>query len=792
MRKLLFLLYSLFVMQSVCATAPYCISTVEQTVSSVDTIHLNFDHFTQGPKYYNSGDWYVVLENEEDWEVYLNWKAPKDNYCGTFRMNKFLDDYSYIFTPDNRENGGIHFKNIIMTIAVEEISPMLEQIELNATITGTDGNIYKVHATHEVINAKDEIDVSILDATMETEEDAYTISGKNTDWDIALKVNSSSIIGSYTALDYFDLSASRFVYQGKSITPLQLEAQVGVGYLTDSVLAYMAQCNMLGNDTVIYHMLLAVPFSAPIDTVDVKCANMRIDDTYAEVYNMMTIAASNDEYELQIMYKDNVLRERTYTEALAQVYVTDKQTGNQVESLTTNVYVKQLHAGEYAVYGEARCTDNVVYNFDLAWVVPATTDTIALRFDHTARASYYPQMNNDLLLINSNDRYTLNLNVVGAELGGKFTMEHIGEYYTSLSDDELKMNVELAQVEGTIYQYGDTTWVQAQMVGFDAKLYDVQLWYAVPTPTDTIELTFNDVPFTNHLEEGYYQLIAYTEDQARMVSFTPASHEVEGTFVNDGMFGQFGDGHYDFFNDYTYIQEWNPKTREYDTYTIEKGELVVTLSAEGVITARAEVVGEDAKLYRITMYSKYERPHLDFDSEDGVVERVYGAEDDVVIEDHTQRDGYIIFQATAHDQSDMLVLYFFANQVDSEVIIPQGVYPINHSLVAGTVLSSTGANEDNTVSPSLYASLTDGYLDALYFLVDGTVKVEKVDGKLRLEVEAVNSYDVPVHIVYDAHSTDVEDVEHTQTSSNKVLRDGRLIINHSGKEYSILGVEINN
>ena len=778
MRKIFFILLSVFCMQGVYA--------------AMDTIYLEFDHFSQGPKYYNSGDWYVVLENEEDWEVYLNWKAPKDNYCGTFRMNKFLDDYSYIFTPDNRENGGIHFKNIIMTIAVEEISPMLEQIELNATITGTDGNIYKVHATHEVINAKDEIDVSILDATMETEEDAYTISGKNTDWDIALKVNSSSIIGSYTALDYFDLSASRFVYQGKSITPLQLEAQVGVGYLTDSVLAYMAQCNMLGNDTVIYHMLLAVPFSAPIDTVDVKCANMRIDDTYAEVYNMMTIAASNDEYELQIMYKDNVLRERTYTEALAQVYVTDKQTGNQVESLTTNVYVKQLHAGEYTVYGEARCTDNVVYNFDLAWVVPATTDTIALRFDHTARASYYPQMNNDLLLINSNDRYTLNLNVVGAELGGEFTMEHIGEYYTSLSDDELKMDIELAQVEGTIYQSGDTTWVQAQMVGFDAKLYDVQLWYAVPTPTDTIELTFNDVPFTNHLEEGYYQLIAYTEDQARMVSFTPASHEVEGTFVNDGMFGQFGEGHYDFFNDYTYIQEWNPKTREYDTYTIEKGELVVTLSAEGVITARAEVVGEDAKLYRITMYSKYERPHLDFDSEDGAVERVYGAEDDVVIEDHTQRDGYIIFQATAQDQSDMLVLYFFANQVDSEVIIPQGVYPINHSLVAGTVLSSTGANEDNTVSPSLYASLTDGYLDALYFLVDGTVKVEKVDGKLRLEVEAVNSYDVPVHIVYDAQSTDVEDVVHTQTSSNKVLRDGRLIINHGGKEYSILGVEINN
>ena len=778
MRKIFLLLLSIFCLYEV-------------SVAS-DTIYLEFDHFSQGPKYYNSGDWYVVLENEEDWEVYLNWKAPKNNYTGTFGLNKFLDDYSYIFTPENRGNGGIHFKDITMTIAVEEINPMLEQIELNATITGTDGKIYKVHATHEVINAKDEVEVSILNASMEIENEAYTISGKSADWDIALKVNSPSVIGSYTALEYFDLSASRFVYQGKAITPLQLEAQVGVGYLVDSVLAYMAQCNMLGNDTVIYHMLLAAPFSAPLDTVDVQCVNMRVDDTYAEVYNMMTIAASNDAYELQIMYKDNVLRERTYTEALAQVYVTDKHTGSQVESLTTKIHVKKLASGEYTVSGVARCTNNVVYNMELAWVVPTTTDTVALLFDKTARASYYPQMNNDLLLINSNDRYTLNLNVVGATLGGKFTMEHIGEYYTSLSDNELKVDIELAQIDGTIYQSGDTTWIKAKMVGFDAKLYDVQLWYAVATPRDTVELTFNDVPFTNHLEEGYYQLIAYSEDQTRMVSFTPASHEVEGIFVNDGMFGRFGEGQYDFFNDYTYIQEWNAQTREYDTYTVEKGELAVSISPDGVITARAEVIAEDNKLYRITMYSQYERPHLDYDSQEGDIERVYGAEDDIVIENHTQSDGYIVFQATAQDLSDMMVLYIFANNIDREITIPAGEYPINHSLQTGTVLASTGANEDNTVAPSLYASLMDGYLDQLYFFVDGTVTVEKVNGKIRLEVNAVNSYDIPVHVVYDAQSTDIKDIEQTSTDINKVIRNGHLIINHQGKEYSILGVEINN
>ena len=371
-------------------------------------------------------------------------------------------------------------------------------------------------------------------------------------------------------------------------------------------------------------------------------------------------------------------------------------------------------------------------------------------------------------------------------------MEHVGEYYTSLYDKEQGADIELAEISGRLYQSGDTTWMEAEMVGFDEQLYDVQLWYAVPTPTDTVELVFEDVPFGNHLEEGYYQLIAYTDDQLRMVSFTPASHEVEGTFVNDGVFGRFGEAPYDFFNDYTYIQEWNPQTRQYDTYTVEKGELVVSMAEDGSITAKAEVICEDAKCYRITMYSQYERPHLDYDTEEGNVERAYGVEDEIKIDDLTQSEGLIVMQATAQDQSDMMVLYFFANEADKAVTIPAGVYPINRSLMAGSVLASTGANEDNTVSPSIYATLTDGYLDELYFMVDGEVMVENKDGYLRVEVNAVNSYGVPVHIVYDGTpvNTAVENTQSPMTHSHKMLRNGRLLIMRNGAIYDITGAPV--
>jgi hypothetical protein len=142
----------------------------------------------------------------------------------------------------------------------------------------------------------------------------------------------------------------------------------------------------------------------------------------------------------------------------------------------------------------------------------------------------------------------------------------------------------------------------------------------------------------------------------------------------------------------------------------------------------------------------------------------------------------------------MMVLYFFANEADNEVTIPVGVYEINSSLQVGTVLASTGANEDNTVSPSIYATLTDGYLEQLYFMVDGEVTVENKDGYLHVEVNAVNSYGVPVHIVYDGTpaNTAVENV-HSQlpmTNSQKIMRHGRLYIKNNGSTYNMTGARV--
>jgi hypothetical protein len=758
------------------------------TQIKAEEIELNFDHFTQGPKYYNTGDWYVVLENDEDWEVYLNWIAPKDDYCGTFRTKDFDHDYSYIFTPDNRENGGIHYDNILMKINKEEITPFLSQIVLEATISGDDGNTYKIHAIHDVLNYKETIETVIMDASFMAENDAYTMIGSNDEMDIRLVVLSEEITGVFQSIESFDISSSHIVYKGNPIVPIQVSALVDVGLLEDNVLAYGAQLEVLGADTVMYKIKLASPFPEPTDTVDIVCNNLRIDDTWAAVYNSIAMQAHNDDYEIMIMYSDKLVQENQYSEADAVVQITDKNTLDQVESLITNLKLSKIpNTNDYQAEVLARCTDNKVYNMHLSWVVPEPKDTVKVVFNTSAQASYYTT-DNDLLLMNKNQQYELALNVYNTPLGGTFTLDNMGAYTSLYIKDE---EVDLAQVQGVVYQSYDTTWIKADIIGFDSVFYQTELWYRSPSPVDTVYINLTDVPFDNHLEEGYFHFNTYSADNKYAVSLMPATHQVSGTYINDGLFGEFGAGRYDFFNDYTYIAEWNETTQNYDLYTVEKGELFVHMDDQGYISATAHVVCENAKYYQVNITSKYERLHLDWDAESGAIERKYGAYDQLQIDDFTN-EGYMVFSVTAADKSDMVVLYLFTDTPDVEIGLPEGTYIINNSCKNKTILASTGLNEDGSVSPSLYSTLDGEYLDVLYFLVDGTAEVSKnEDNQLYVDIHAVNSYDVPIHIVYDASATDIQDLPVTDNQEvQKMMIDAQLRIIRNGHMFNTLGAKI--
>ena len=61
---------------------------------------------------------------------------------------------------------------------------------------------------------------------------------------------------------------------------------------------------------------------------------------------------------------------------------------------------------------------------------------------------------------------------------------------------------------------------------------------------------------------------------------------------------------------------------------------------------------------------------------------------------------------------------------------------------------------------------------------------------LKLTVDAVNSYDVPVHVVYDASATAVENTVVENNNVRKMVKDNQIYILKDGVKYNVLGAVV--
>ena len=117
----------------------------------------------------------------------------------------------------------------------------------------------------------------------------------------------------------------------------------------------------------------------------------------------------------------------------------------------------------------------------------------------------------------------------------------------------------------------------------------------------------------------------------------------------------------------------------------------------------------------------------------------------------TDKGFYGTYVVDAADASCELGLLFVYPEgvADAETTIPAGTYTISNSQAAGTVMASSGYSSQG-LGYSFFINVdAEGYIELpMYFLVSGTVEVTKVDGGLKLEVNGLNSNDVPVHVVY--------------------------------------------
>lgn len=751
--------------------------------ATAEDILLNGEGFLVGPEYeVGTGEWYIALE-VQNYTFRLCWYGDEDNYCGTYTFDDMSMEYSWGWYQSADMFYEIYFQDVTMTIS-EKVEGSLKQIVLDATILDTNDRTYKVHSVHNAFTPKSTVESTLDNSTVTMDFGYYVLEGRNNDLSVKLGVISDIIEGEYTKAS-FDMNQTKIVYKGVEQQMLQANMMIGLSDLDNGGLGYEAALHFYNQDTVLHKVSMTVPLPAAKDTIKVECHNLFVDESFAN-QGLMMIGGSNEEYDIFAMYEDFYAEAGVY-ENIA-LTVTDKNTWLDCSSIRGTLTLKETSEGWVANI-EAYCDDYNWYSINMNFEVPVPTKTVKVEFDESALASFRADQLNMIQLIQYADDYEASITIYNTGLGESFDMEKVLMDYTEFYDWTVESSVEIADIKGVLNQRGDTTIINASYIGFNAVQYDVEFWYVVPTPIDTVEIEM-PMKFSNALQDGYYILSSYAPDNSIFISLSPLTDgDVAGTYINDGMFGKFGaeGGRYDFFSGNTFIYVES----EMQNYTIEKGKLVVEHAKDGTITAEAKFIARNGVYYHVKMTSEY-NTHLDFDEPEEIIDRTYTKDDYVTIDDQTEKNGYIYLALEAADGSDMAAFFFFVEEADEDIIVPEGVYPIDSSEEYGTVQANPGVQGDG-VWPSFYARMMeDGSLiTPLWLLVDGNVEVTKTeDGKPYLEVNAVNSYGVEVHIVFDGTTTGLENINVNIEGIRKQIIDGQLVIIRDGKAYNAQGSQV--
>ena len=806
-------------------TTAHSAAKAPAALAGLDTTEVYFASFNEAPMYIPEeevtsrngqvvivgGDWIIVLENERYQFTFDFYGGTPETPAGTYDESNLDAAYCRVFFPEG--NGKTHYmKDLDMTITEENIGGALVKYTLEATVVvtlGMNGNevaCFKVYAEHQVVKAHTKMDVAILDCVVEPEEDRFRIYGQNDTMDVDLTFFTETGVEGYYTHKLLDEENYKLVHRGTSYEIVNLEGIITPAELKTGGMAYVFMYEALTVDGHFFNIAMEAPI-VPTDTVEISCYNMEIDDSWGVSDQTIVILASNSEYDILAAYNDTkITSPQVYPNGYSGVELTDLKTGKTVTAMYSHLSITGNKLEGYNVEIQMLGYDHKYYLLHLSYGVPEVQKTVTLDFQTSAKAMYYIDVLGlkELQLANFNGEYSVSFDILYIDqvMGGEFTKANLFDEQTFIvhhineNGEVYDAPVQFAEIGGKVWQENGTTYLTASVLGFDSVQYEISMFYAVPVPTNTVTYTFdglgNDVvDFTNAVSSaGIFILDAMSADGQLMAKVNVERIEnksIEGTFYNDGNFD-----HSDFYPVDTWVKVWNATTKEYDEYSVQKGTMTVKIE-NNIVTAVASFICDNAVQYDLTFKTEYARERIPWDEEEYELDYTFEPNSYVNVTDWRPQ-GYRIVELFMVDADESIAadFYFILDEnvpADSDITLPEGVYPINASWVSGTTLACSGILPDGPAPSYVCFVDEEGYLDpeGLYCLVDGTVTIEKVDGKLKVEVDALNSYDLSVKLHYNEAGTPVENITTDKTNVSKRLVNGQLLIIRNGETYNATG-----
>lgn len=795
-------------------------------LTGLDTTEVYFTSFYEDP-YFTPADtvigrnnqtvitpaeWYFVLRNERyqfNFDIINN--AKPETLAGTYTEKDLEEWFSWCMFPE--ANGDTHYyKTCELTIQEEKVSNNLIKYTLDALILATCGiggpeyGYFKVHAEHKVINATTKLDVALYNCSITPEEDRWSIAGKDNEIEVDFTFFTETGIDGYYSHKLMDEENSKIVHKGKEKGIMDLE---GVIYGAENIyggLTYIFMCEAFTTDTCFYNIAMEAPVQAK-DTIEITSTNTIINDAYGMTDQTILVDASTAQYEINAAYNaTKITTPAEYPTGSSYVYLTDLKTGRKIESIICNLKITGNKLQGFQVEIRMLGTDYKYYIMHLSYGVPAVKETKILDFKEVSKTMYYidPLGLKELQIANFDGEYSVSFDILYIDqvMGGEFDMSNMFAEQTFLihhinnNGEVFDSPVKPAEFGGKIWQKNDTTYLTASILGFDSIQYEISMFHTIPTPTKTVTYTFDGlgddvVDLTNAVgSSGIFILDAMSADGKLMAKVNVeriTNKSIEGTFYNDGKFD-----HTDFYPTDTWVKVYNTTTKSYDEYSVQKGTMTVKVE-NNIVTAVASFICDDAVQYDLTFKTEYARERIPWDEEEYELDYTFEPNSYVNVTDW-RPEGYRIVELFMVDADESIAadFYFILDEnvpADSDITLPAGVYPINASWASGTTLACSGILPDGPAPSYVCFVDAEGYLDpnGLYCLVDGTVTIEKVNGKMKVEVDAVNSYDISVKLHYNPAASTVEDITTGNTDISKRIINGQLLIIRNGETYNANG-----
>lgn len=414
--------------------------------------------------------------------------------------------------------------------------------------------------------------------------------GKDKDWFIAMYSTDSTYL---VCFDYVSETLSgTFRLQDMIANYSWIQVRKGKKYIDYKAVTLKVQKNkdksvdlhadISGSDGKVYivtaHYVPKRPSITPKDTVTYTFHEAELN--IGNISFQMHTEDKPEVYFSTILYYEGLI-EGSYTEAETAPYGACIRVGEKwIDAVRYDLTMTQK---DYVYQADAKMTgnDSVLYIIHMTShsLVPKRTVDIAI---HNMTIENLTATQGIYYLDGFNDEYEVSVEVTSDSIAdGELTTGFVATVRSQTSSTSgmqttLTMNTEEKR-----------RYVKINMLGKDTVLYRIDMGYVIPTPTDTVDVDFDQSCELTHAKAaGNYQF--YNRNDKYIAAVDVHTDTLGGIFRGDDI-----DKYYSFIG----------VIRGRDTLGVRVMDAKVALSqAEDTTRLAAEMIGDDSIMYRVTMF----------------------------------------------------------------------------------------------------------------------------------------------------------------------------------------------